>query len=150
MPNWCEGTLKVRGKVKDLKKFCLEALCPVTCLGLDKEPLKIDEFDCIESECDCHIAGTYRGFVSDLDVEFYEEDEETKVLLLDSRFAWDVDVEGLVKLCDKYKVDMKIYAFECGMGFNRDIEIINGEVVKDADVTFDNYEWECICPNMGG
>lgn len=23
MPNWCEGTLKVRGKTKDLKKICV-------------------------------------------------------------------------------------------------------------------------------
>lgn len=29
MPNWCEGTLKIRGKQKDVKRFVLEGLRPV-------------------------------------------------------------------------------------------------------------------------
>ena len=30
------------------------------------------------------------------------------------------------------------------------IEIINGEILKDENIEFKDYDWECICPNMGG
>ncbi|MEB9225419.1 hypothetical protein P4H99_30010, partial [Bacillus cereus] len=29
MPNWCEGTFKVRGTKEDVRKFLLEALIPI-------------------------------------------------------------------------------------------------------------------------
>lgn len=45
---------------------------------------------------------------------------------------------------------MKIYGFEKGMQFNRNVEIINGEILKDEEINFDDYKWECICPNIGG
>lgn len=44
MPNWCKGTLKVRGKIDDLKKFVLEGLQPVGLFGEKKPPLKLDEY----------------------------------------------------------------------------------------------------------
>lgn len=33
MPNWCEGTLKVRGTKENVKKFVLEGLHPVGFMG---------------------------------------------------------------------------------------------------------------------
>ena len=48
------------------------------------------------------------------------------------------------------KFDLKLYAFERGMEFNRDIEILNGVLVKDKTITFDNYYWDCVCPLIGG
>lgn len=151
MPNWCEGTLKVRGKVKDIKKFVVEGLKPVNLFGTTLGALEFDEFDCVSSKSDCYIENTYRGFVENLYVEIYEEDDEDDdVIFFDVKFAWDVNAKELLKLCKKYKVDMKIYAFERGAEFNRDIEIIDGEIIKDEEIQFDDYRWECICPSMGG
>lgn len=50
----------------------------------------------------------------------------------------------------EYGVDMKIHAFERGMQFNQIIEIIDGEITKEAEIRFKDYEWDCICPNVGG
>ena len=36
------------------------------------------------------------------------------------------------------------------MCFNQIIEIIDGEITKDEEVKFDDYNWDCICPNIGG
>ena len=47
-------------------------------------------------------------------------------------------------------VDMKIHGFEMGMEFNQDIEIVDGRILKDEELHFENYQWDCICPNMGG
>lgn len=156
MPNWCKGTLKVRGKTKDLKKFILEGLKPVNGFGQMLNPLNfcVDEegyFE-ISSENTVYIENTRRGFVDDLDVYLYSDDEDVDIICLDSRFAWGITATELQETYIKYHVDMKIYAFERGMEFNQDIEIVDGNIIKDAEIIFEgkDYTWECICPTMGG
>lgn len=150
MPNWCRGTLRVRGAKENLTKFVLEGLSPVTYLGQDAEQLKIDDCGCIECER-CWIKGTYRGFVVDSHVYFDDlEDEEETTIGLETEFAWGISAEELLQSCKKYGVDMRIHAFERGMQFNQIIEIIDGEITKDEEVEFDDYEWDCICPTIGG
>lgn len=58
--------------------------------------------------------------------------------------------EELLNSCKQYNVDMRIHAFERGMQFNQIIEIIDGKITKDEEVEFDDYDWDCICPNLGG
>lgn len=150
MPNWCRGTLRVRGTKEDLTKFVLEGLSPVTYIGQDLEPLKMDDLGCIDCER-CWIKGTYRGFVVDSHVYFDDlEDEEETTIGLETEFAWGISAEELLKSCKKYGVDMRTHAFERGMQFNQIIEIIDGEITKDEEVKFDDYNWDCICPTLGG
>lgn len=149
MPNWCEGTLKVRGKEKDLKRFVLEGLRPVSFFGEYQEKLQFDG-SMIESKIDCHIENTRRGFVENLYEWFDKEDDEIDIICLETRFAWGIEASKLLETCKKYNVDMRIYAFEQGMEFNQNIEIINGQIIKDEEIKFGDYRWECICPNMGG
>lgn len=152
MPNWCEGTLRVRGRIKDLKRFILEGLEPVTYFGDTKGSLHFDEFDVCESDYDCYIKGTYRGFVENLNVyldsDYPQDNVET--IALETRFAWGITAGDLREICSKYGVDMRIFAFEKGMQFNLDIEIIAGKITKDEEIKFDDYEWDCICPRLGG
>lgn len=147
MPNWCKGTLKVRGKKKNVIEFMLKGLKPV---GTGRS-LFLNKFGNIASGETCWIENTYRGFVLEVEVFFSDyEDEDIVTVALDSKFAHDIDSEGLLKTAKKYSVDMKIYGFEKGMQFNRDVEIVDGEILKDEEINFDDYNWECICPNMGG
>lgn len=151
MPNWCMGTLKIRGKQKDVKRFVLEGLRPVDFFGNEKEPLNLDKYNNVSSNDSCYIEGTCRGFVEDLDLYF--DDEETENIIckaIESKFAWGIEAEQFVETSKKYGVDFKIYAFERGMEFNQDIEIVAGEIVKDEVIKFNDYTWECICPNIGG
>lgn len=151
IPNWCVGTLKVRGKVKDLKRFVLEGLEPVGFLGESKGRLQFNEFDECECNDSCYIENTRRGFVEDLYVCIDTDDEDDVTIIhMDCKFAWGISAEELQKTCKKYNVDMKIFAFERGMEFNQDIEIVDGQIIKDDEIKFDDYSWECICPNKGG
>lgn len=149
MPNWCKGTLKVRGTKENLTRFILEGLHPVGFFGDKKEPLKADEHGWITYDGNCWIEGTHRGFVIDLDA-WVSEIESIGVVCLETEFAWGIEAEQLLDVCKKYNIDMKIYAFECGMEFNQDIEIVNGQIIKDEEIQFDDYTWECVCPMMGG
>lgn len=151
MPNWCVGTLRVRGKSKNLKNFVLKGLKPVDFLGNEGSKLEEDEFGYVSCDESCWIQGTRRGFVNDLNVCIEEtEDDLVQTIALDVKFAWAILADDLLEICKKYNIDMKIYGFEQGMEFNQMIEIINGKILKDAELHFDDYRWDCICPNMGG
>ena len=150
MPNWCAGTLRVRGTKENLKKFVLEGLQPVDYIGNDLEVLKVGEYGCIECGR-CWIKGTHRGFVIDLYEDIDNWNDEGKITIgLDTEFAWSINAEELLNSCKKYGVDMRIHAFEKLMQFNQIIEIIDGKITKDKEVTFADYYWDCICPTMGG
>lgn len=151
MPNWCVGTLRVRGKSKNLKNFVLKGLKPVDFLGNEGSKLEEDEFGYVSCDESCWIQGTRRGFVNDLHVCFGDyEDDSIHTIALDVKFAWAILADDLLEICKKYNIDMKIYGFEQGMEFNQMIEIIDEKILKDAELHFEDYCWDCICPNMGG
>lgn len=151
MANWSEGCLKVRGKAANVKKFILEGLKPVDLLGNTLSKLELSDIGEVESDKDCWIEGTDRGFVENLCVDFaFVEDDETLTALLDTKFACGADAEELLTLCKKYSIDMKLYAFEKGMEFNQDILIVDGEIINNLTIKFEDYNWECLCPTVGG
>nr|DAP06864.1 MAG TPA: hypothetical protein [Caudoviricetes sp.] len=151
MPNWSKGCLKVRGKAANVKKFVLEGLKPFDFSGYEPCKLELSDIGEIETDKDCWIEGTTRGYVENLCVDFsFVEDDETFMALLDARFAYRVDAEELLTLCRKYSIDMKLYAFEKDMEFNQDSLIVDGKILNNLTIVFENYNWECICPTLGG
>lgn len=165
MPNWCKGILKVRGKKEDIIKFLEEGTCLLDGLWNPKEikpEIKIEEeFDEIkinnidkEKGIDfLYIKGTRRHFIVPIENEIFlrDADEEKQIVCLENfKAAWGIDAEALRVISNRYNIDFKIYGFEAGMEFNQDIEIIKGKIIKDEEIKFDNYAWECINPNLGG
>ena len=151
MANWSEGCLKVRGKAANVKKFVLEGLKPVDVFGNELHKLELSDTGEVESKSACWIEGTTRGLVENLYEDFsFVEDDEIFTAILDAKFAWATDAVELLALCKKYSVNMKLYAFERGGGFNQDILIVDGEIRKDERIKFEDYKWECICPTVGG
>ena len=151
MPNWSEGCLKVRGKAANVKKFVLEGPHPVDFFDNALPKLELSDLGEVDTDKDCWIEGTTRGFVENLYADFsIVEDDETFTATLDAKFAWAADAEELLASCQKYDVDMKLYAFEKGMEFNQDILIVGKEILRDNKIAFEDYNWECICPTVGG
>ncbi len=163
MPNWCEGTLKIRGTRADIIKFLKGSLMPLHApgaaikqmLGQEVEipKVEIDEDDCnfdMKSPNGFYVRGTRRAFI-ERDIDWWFEDSHEEILILDDfKQAWGLEAEPYVKLSKEYNVDINIYVFEKGMEFNQHIEIHKGVVIKDVEIKFDDYQWECISPNMGG
>ena len=151
MPIRSKGCLKVRGKAANVNKFILECVKPVYPNSNGSLKLEISDFREIESKGVCWIDGTKGGWVENLLVDFsFVEDDETFTALLDAKFAWAVDAEELLALCKKYSVDMKLYAFEKDNELNQDILIVDGEIINNLTIKFEDYNWECICPTLGG
>lgn len=163
MPNWAAGILKIRGTRKDIMNFLengFEAIDTVATirgfLGTgDHKPNTIsiekDDYEMTMSSPEgMYIKGTRRAFI-DGTIEWYFEDKHTEVLHIDSfKQAWGVQVQPFALISKHYDLDIKIYVFEQGMEFNQEIEIHKGEVIKNSEITFDDYQWECLMPNLGG
>ena len=157
MPNWCEGILKIRGKKENIIKFIEEGLENVGLMGETINEKKIldeqEDYLQIKEDNTLHIKNTRRAFVYDKYGEIFLYKIKKKdicVICLDFKQAWDIDTEPLAEISVKFNVDFKIFAFESGMQFNRDIEIIQGEIIKDEVIEYEDYIWDCINPHIGG
>lgn len=165
MPNWCVGTLKVRGEKEDIKRFLTDGLKPIVPVIASilahmkgeetevKEPsveIEEDEYSItltLPKEADgFHVKGTYRNFIESREIEWYYDE----ILKLDYRGAWSIDTAALTEISKEYNLDFRIYAFERGMEFNVEFEVSKGNVINNHEIKFDDYEWECICPELGG
>lgn len=164
MPNWCKGNLKIRGKKENIIKFLTEGTSLLDGFWEPKEiKPEVEVNDCDEIEIKnidkvkgidfLYIKGTRRHFIDPIENEIYihNTDEKEAVICLENfKAAWGIDTEALRVISKRYSIDFKIYAFERGMEFNQDIEIIKGKFVKDEEIKFKDYVWECIEPNIGG
>ena len=156
MPNWCEGTLKIRGRVENILTFLKEGLGGTARLDGSTRAIRYEEEEgylYLMAEWGFHIRGTDRHFIESENLEFYFDGEsnESEIYCMENfKAAWKIKAEELREISEKYKVDIKIYGFESGMEFNQDIEIIGGTIVKDEKITFTSYDWECPMPNLGG
>ena len=150
MPNWCEGTLKVRGEKEDIVRFLKEGIEPIGYLN-DTEPVVIDEEEyCIvlkTKKGGFYIKGTHRSFIEQCEIEYYYDNG---ILALEFKQAWGIDAVVLANISKEFNVDFKIYAYERGMEFNQDIEIHKGDIIKNQEIQFSDYAWECTNPNIGG
>lgn len=156
MPNWCEGTLKVRGTIEDLKNFILNGLLPVDPIGRMKEQLSLDG----ESETSIYILsisdalyvkGTRRAFCEPDYIEVSSDEPNDKAIItMPFKQAWAILADDLLDACKEFNVDMKIQGFERGMQFSQIVEIVDGEIRQDEEIEYDDWEWDCPCPELGG
>lgn len=164
MPNWAEGTLKIRGTRADIKSFLTGALEPGHSLsallgeffkGIEATPGKLEvKEDAWEYTMKCdegiYIKGCKRASVG-TEIEWWFDDKHEEILIIDDfKIAWGVDPAPFVKLSEQYNIDFKIHVFEQGMEFNQEIEIHKGKLIKNNEIKFADYKWDCIFPNLGG
>lgn len=161
MPNWCSGNLKVRGKFRDIKRMLTEEFFILDGYILDRKykdiVLKEEEdylgyFEIEVGRQGMWLKGARGCFNSDILVEKDIESEEDEVSVNLGLFesAWDIPKQKLMDISDKHSLDFKIFAYEGGMEFNVDFEVSKGEIIKNDEITYDDYEWECPEPNIGG
>lgn len=168
MPNWAEGCLKIRGPIKNIKRFLDE--------GIRKKALNIfgkktgkdaviftdysDETG-IEYEYNfisvSYIEHTSRAFV-DPNIIYYtnyvnfggDSEKDIDTIALPFKQAWSAKDKDFEKISKDYEIDIAIHTFERGAEFEQDILIISGEIVKSEIITYDNFKFESNMPLLGG
>lgn len=154
MPNWIEGTLKLRGLQEKIERFFREGLEPSGwAFFSDKEPKTIDDFVKYNADLnefiftnEPHIKGTRRAFIQDCNTYT----DEGYIVCVPIKQAWGFDAEEFSKISKQFDIDIRLYGFEMGMEFCQEIEIIKGEITIDNEISYDDWMWECPMPLMGG
>lgn len=145
MPNWCEGTFKVRGTLSDVERFVRENMLDTIISITDN----IKGYLELELSGEAYIKDSNRVFI--YPGNYYTTDRNgVYTLTLQFKAAWRVYIDPFVKMSKDYNVDIKILGFEKGSEFNQDVVIVNGEVIKNDIITFNDYQWECPFPDLGG
>lgn len=146
MPNWIEGTLKIRGKQENVKRFLLEGTEPC----YNNENGVVEDALCIKANDNVWVKGTRRAFIDPFVLYFDDYDEEYNTYCVPVRQAWYFSADDWEKVAYKYEVDLRLYGFEQGMQFCQEVEVIDGEITIDEQYKFDDWDWECPMPRMGG
>lgn len=158
MPNWIEGTMKLRGKREDIHRFFKEGLEPSS--WTDETDNKLEDQVQDDSDEDLlwfnfkdqpHIVGTRRAFITDDCVEMSTDEG---VACVNIKQAWCFTTEGNVnawkEISAKFNVDIKLFGIECGMRFEQEIIIRRGSETIINEKKYEDWDWECPFPNMGG
>lgn len=154
MPNWIAGTLKLRGNSENLKMFFDNAIQP--CHSYNPNMQKREDFiTCNYGEynevklmLDAWIEGTRRAFVNSECYVYWEKAYDTVCIPI--RQAWEFVTENWEEISKKYDLDVRLYGFEQGMEFCQEVEIIDGKATMDNKIEYDDWDWECPMPRMGG
>ena len=167
MPNWCKGNLRLRGKREAIVEFLRNEL-ESTGYSFNDDmqtvngPLEIidDSYEVVVKIPNerknllfaaIYIKGTHRNFIDGTSFEVYGNNPEGMVVCIDGvKAAWAFDAAPYVEKAKKYGIDIRIVGFERGMEFMQEIEIVDGKIVKDAEIEFADWNWDCPMPNMGG
>lgn len=152
MPNWAEGTLKLRGKTENIVSALKEMLLENKGVTLEEEYdgtlLRFkNEYDYF------YINGTRHAFISGKDIEIWLDYDDDFVIIELENFkqAWAASADNYIEISSKFDVDIKIFTFEMGMEFTQEIEISKGEIIKNiVNKNFTNYSWDVPFSRLGG
>ena len=82
-------------------------------------------------------------------VDFCEEGKKS-ILVVNMKAAWNIEEQPYIEMSKKYNLDFRVYGYEMGMEFNKEIEIVEGEIATYRLIQFKDYKWECPDPELGG
>lgn len=169
MPNWVEGNIRLRGKRNGIADFLKNELMFVATpagniLGSVERELVFhddgEEITLSRPDGDGkyiwpsnYIKDTRRNFIDGESISIYPDNDPecVQTVCIDGfKAAWGIDPAPYLDKARKYSIDIRIVGFERGMQFMQTIEIVNGEIVTNEEKTFDDWDWDCPMPNMGG
>jgi hypothetical protein len=148
MPNWAEGSIKLRGRSENIASALKQMPLNDTVTLEDKWDGTLLKFN--NTAPYFYINETRRAFIEKEQIEVWLE-EEFCILELDNfKQAWRAIPENYQEISSKFDVDIKIFTFECGMEFTQEIEISKGKIIKNVCYEYDDYQWEVPFSNLGG
>lgn len=155
MPNWIEGTIKLRGERERLRRFFLERIEALGGKSLE-ECVKCRFDGCDEDEAivddEVWITETCRAFIQPCVISWGGERATACAPILQAwtfcggderRRQW----EEVSKSCG---LDIRLSGFESGMEFYEDAVIISGRIVVDTIRKYKDWDWDCPMPRLGG
>ena len=148
LPNWAEGSLKLRGRSENIVSALKEMLLNDTVTLENKCGGALLIFN--NTAPYFYINKTRRAFIAQKQLEVWIGEEFCIFESDNFKQAWSAIPENYQEISSKFDVDVKIFTFECGMEFTQEIEISKGEIIKNVCLEYDDYQWEVPFSNLGG
>ena len=148
MPNWAEGSIKLRGRSENIASALKQMLLNDTVTLEDKWDGTLLKFN--NTAPYFYINETRLAFIEKEQIEVWLEEEFCIFELDNFKQAWRAIPENYQEISSKFDVDIKIFTFECGMEFTQEIEISKGKIIKNVCYEYDDYQWEVPFNNLGG
>ena len=148
MPNWAEGSIKLRGRSENIASALKQMLLNDTVTLEYKWDGTLLKFN--NTAPYFYINETRRAFIEKEQIEVWLEEEFCIFELDNFKQAWRAIPENYQEISIKFDVDIKIFTFECGMEFTQEIEISKGKIIKNVCYEYDDYQWEVPFSNLGG
>lgn len=150
MPNWAEGTLKLRGRRENIKSALKEMFIgsDITISEEMDDQALILTLTSINSYF--YINNTKRAFIDKNKIEVLLEEDFEIIEIDDFKQAWRVIPKNYQEFSKKYNVDIKIFVFEQGLQFTQEIEIVDGQITKNETRKYDDYQWDVPFSKLGG
>ena len=149
MPNWIEGTMKIRGKANAIQTFIENTIENVV-----KHEYETDiEYDLKEW---AYIDTTRRAFVDESCYVYINcAIKENQTITIPIKQAWSFTPseeceQKWINFAKEYSIDIRLQGFECGLEFYQDFAVVNGEVVIDEVRQYEDWNWDCPMPRLGG
>jgi len=151
MPNWAEGTIKLRGRAENIASALKYMFCDNTVTVTVKEEWYGETLIFETTAPYFYINGTRRGFIETDSLVFVFGQDFLTVELQDFKQAWAAIAKNYQEISSKFDVDIKIFTFEMGMKFTQEIEISKGNIIKNiCNDKFSNYGWDVPFSKLGG
>lgn len=159
MPNWCSGWMKIRGKKQDILDFFKNEVAIVTVTENYTQTISEAVFEENYNEYiikkmknqTVYLRNSDRFFFEDNKIVFYDYGGDYTYINLEIQQAWAIDVhELLISHSKKYNLDFNLYASERGMEFEQYITIVDGKVIRNDAIEYDDFGFEAINPSLGG
>jgi len=145
MANWCEGTLKLRGRPEIIAQLCNECFVGVRATIYNNDDLEITSSDW------CRVVGNGCAFIMECNVGLSFSEGETEIsMALPLKEAYNINSVFWAELSKKYGLVIRIHAFEKGMEFERELEVHKGHYYTDKKIEYADYVWESPMPLLGG
>ncbi|MGT2774972.1 hypothetical protein ACVRZG_02670 [Streptococcus hyovaginalis] len=149
MPNWAEGTIKLRGRAENIASALKHMLVDETVTVEEEYDGELIKLNTTQSYF--YIKGTRRAFIESNSLELWLDDDFLIVELGNFKQAWAAIPDNYQDISKQFDVDIKIFTFEQGYEFTQEIEISKGNVIKDiVNEKFDNYQWDVPFSKLGG
>ena len=148
MPNFAEGTFKLRGKKENIASALKEMLASDTVTISEKNDGEELTFTTTNSYF--YINKTRRAFFDSSLIEILFE-ESFEIIEIDNFIqAWGVIPGDYLDFSKKHGVDIKIFAFEQGLEYSQEVEIINGAITRNIKRKYVDYKWDVPFSKLGG
>lgn len=153
MANWAKGVLRVHGRNKDLINFMKNGFREAACSGVPApEVITANDEVILHCEGELYVRESCRMFSEDREISFDwdGQPENENTFAFNVKQVWTVLSKDLQTLSQKYKINFRITAYEKGMEFSQEIEVIEGKITKEIIRKYNDYLWECENPLIGG